>query len=70
MATLTNIGGNTATLSNVAQHSASLANSSLHFYNQSLLLENGGYLLTEDGFRMILEQSIPVGETLTNITLD
>lgn len=36
------------------------------FYEQFLLLEDGGYLLLEDGGRIILEQSVPQPLTWDN----
>lgn len=42
--------------------------SSKSLMDSFILLENGGYMLLESGFKIILEQSIPSAPTWTKLT--
>ena len=48
--------------------SATFTNIGKTLVESLLLLESGDYLLLEDGFKMILEQSVPTIPTWTSLT--
>ena len=69
MATWTNITRNAATWTNVVRHSAAWTNASKSLGSTgALLLENGFYILQEDGLsKLLLEQSGGTGPVWTNL---
>lgn len=67
MATFTNQAKNSATWANISKNVASWANQIKTLSYSFLLLENGGFLLQENGDKLILEQSSASEPTFTNM---